>query len=217
MKKYNIFIIKLIIILLIVLLFYKYVQRKYNIITKKIIYSNNNIYLKNILNNYVKENRINLEDLYKVVYDDEGYISNLILNANYLNNVLKSYSSELEMFLNNDSNKYYLSNYFDNFKLNNTTYYLLPLGYLLSGGKNFNMGPNIFFRYDFIYSIAINTRPELKPYGFNNTLFNLYIDISVDINTLMPYINKTNTYTYSYLISSNIINSSLKNALINSN
>lgn len=83
---------------------------------------------------------------------------------------------------------------------------LIPLGYVTNSPILTNIGPKIPIKIETTDVVLGNIRTEIKEYGINNALVEIYIDLVMKINSSLPLNKKTLTLTYNSLIASKIIN-----------
>ena len=77
------------------------------------------------------------------------------------------------------------------------------------GSKNpllVSLGPKIYVPLNFSGAILTNLKTEIKDYGLNNALVEMYVTIKINIDILYPYNKSKEEINYDVLIASSIIN-----------
>ncbi len=69
-----------------------------------------------------------------------------------------------------------------------------------------NLGPKIYFKINFVGSLLTNIRSEIREYGMNNALVELYVTIKVTEQIVAPVAKSNLEIEYDVLISSQVIN-----------
>lgn len=69
-----------------------------------------------------------------------------------------------------------------------------------------NLGPKIYFKVNFVGSVLTNIRSEIRDYGLNNALVELYVTIKVSEELIAPVTKNTQEVEYDVLIASQVIN-----------
>lgn len=66
--------------------------------------------------------------------------------------------------------------------------YYIPLGIVNKNPVLSNLGPKIPIKAEIIGNIRSNIKTELTPYGINNSLLKIYIEVTTNINFIMPFV-----------------------------
>lgn len=69
-----------------------------------------------------------------------------------------------------------------------------------------NLGPDIYVKINFVGSILTNIRSEIKNYGLNNALVELYVTIKITASLITPVKKGSIEIPYDVLIASKVIN-----------
>ena len=127
--------------------------------------------------NYIQEsimdeviNEINISDLYLIKEDLNNKVESVIINTAQVNKILAKTNSNLEKNINNIQN----------------TKLEIPF-YSIFGDTIFSsIGPNIKLKIYPIGSYKCDVKTSATQYGINNTLFEIYITVNMNIETLVP-------------------------------
>ncbi len=89
--------------------------------------------------------------------------------------------------------------------INNGLIIAIPLG--AASGKHLivNLGPKVPVKISFLENLKANLRTEVKAYGINNSLVNVYIKFDIEQNIEMPSAADSFSNEYEMLLSSKLI------------
>lgn len=155
-----------------------------------------------IINDSVKkelDNGLTFEKLFITTYDNNNLstidFDSIIVNK-LLNNVTSNIISSIKSVENgNIDNLNMLKNYNIN-KLKKGIIYEIPLAYSYNNVFLSNISPKIPVKIHMIGNVNSNIRTKVTDYGINNALLEVYLDIEIELQVILP------------LLSSNIINKS---------
>lgn len=138
-----------------------------------------------LANEIIKENYINKNYDYKSFLltstNQKNEIISIDFNSPEITNILNDITSSLILNLNEIENKSFL---------NNDTVYYIPFG-IVSGLSSSNwIGPQIPIKVMNSGSIESKILTKLKPYGINNSLIEISIEINISNRILLPYTNQ---------------------------
>ena len=153
-----------------------------------------------IINDSVKKelnNGLTFEKLFITTYDNNNLstidFDSIIVNK-LLNNVTSNIISSIKSVENgNIDNLDMLKNYNIN-KLKKGIIYEIPLAYSYNNVFLSNIRPKIPVKIHMIGNVNSNIRTKVTDYGINNALLEVYLDIEIELQVILP------------LLSSNIIN-----------
>ena len=153
-----------------------------------------------IINDSVKKelnNGLTFEKLFITTYDNNNLstidFDSIIVNK-LLNNVTSNIISSIKSVENgNIDNLDMLKNYNIN-KLKKGIIYEIPLAYSYNNVFLSNISPKIPVKIHMIGNVNSNIRTKVTDYGINNALLEVYLDIEIELQVILP------------LLSSNIIN-----------
>ena len=212
-KKIAKYLIYIFLILLLNYLLLNYIGKSYLAKLNKLINQNNNVIIKQKINDFIKNNSFSYDDdLYSTIYNDNHEIVDLNMNLNKINIYLSDYITVFSKNLN-DINLEYLKRYYESIKLNKSIYFLISMGILSNNPLLYNYGPKIIFNYDSLYIPSLKIEITAKNYGLNNALIETYLIIHIDQNIFKPFIKTISMYDYKFLVSSRIINGRVSNYL----
>lgn len=81
----------------------------------------------------------------------------------------------------------------------------IPLGAVTGKNLVVNLGPRIPVRLSLLENVNGSIRTEVKDYGINNSLINVYLKIEIEQNIEMPSVAKSFYNDYEMLLSSKMI------------
>ena len=147
-----------------------YAKNKIEIETKSLIVKTINEELNNNIEDY--------ESIYKTVSNSDKEILLLDYDTIKINKILNNITLCL---IDN------LKSIEDSTFLNNNEIYYIPFGAITNLGTSNWIGPQIPIKVMTSGNIESKIITDLKEYGINNLVLEMYIDINVDTNILLPY------------------------------
>lgn len=87
----------------------------------------------------------------------------------------------------------------------------IPLGYLSDSPLLLNLGPKIPINAKTTDVAMGNVKTTIKEYGINNALVEIYIEILLKVDTILPLEKREQDVTYETLVASKIITGSVPN------
>ena len=200
-----------VIILTLVLFFTSLFYQLYGVYSKDTILDVAKIKLNDFMKNFLSSN---------VGYDlikDEGIENVLVINKNKDNEILYvNYDLDIAYKLLDVITKE-LENNIQELKtgnVNDTSFYqnnevlMLKLPFFIGSNNPLlvSLGPKIYVPLNFSGAILTNLKTEIKDYGLNNALVEMYVTIKINIDILYPYNKSKEEINYDVLIASSIIN-----------
>lgn len=200
-----------VIILTLVLFFTSLFYQLYGVYSKDTILDVAKIKLNDFMKTFLSSN---------IGYDlikDEGIENVLVINKNkdneilYVNYDLDIAYKLLEVItkeLENNIQELKTGNVNDTSLYQNNEVLMLKLPFFI-GSKNpllVSLGPKIYVPLNFSGAILTNLKTEIKDYGLNNALVEMYVTIKINIDILYPYNKSKEEINYDVLIASSIIN-----------
>ena len=80
---------------------------------------------------------------------------------------------------------------FEKIKYENKVFYEIPLGALSKNIFLANLGPKLPIKLSIIGDVMSNIKTEVKEYGINNALIEVFINVTVSEKVVMPFISET--------------------------
>ena len=159
----------------------------------------NDILSKSDLNNIVKLNKNNKDEIISIEYDTKLTYK-----------LLKVVTDELYQIVSQTTYKDILDYDFD-IKDDLVIYY--PV--LLSSNNIFlnNLGPKVPVKIKFLSSLLTNINTKVTSYGLNNVLLEIYINITINDDIVIPYYKDKISKDYNVLLSSKVVMGTLPNYL----
>lgn len=200
-----------VIILTLVLFFTSLFYQLYGIYSKDIILDVAKIKLNDFMKNFLSSN---------IGYDlikDEGIENVLVINKNKDNEILYvNYDLDIAYKLldvitkelENNIQELKTGNVNDTSLYQNNEVLMLKLPFFIGGNNPLlvSLGPEIYVPLNFSGAILTNLKTEIKDYGLNNALVEMYVTIKINIDILYPYNKSKEEINYDVLIASSIIN-----------
>lgn len=196
MKKVLILLILLFILLLISI---KIIDNYYSESTKSYIYNETKLMVSNNVNNLIT-NSISpyLDDELVFVNYQNNSVSDVIINTNLYNKILRNINNVLNNVFNNN-----MDNYFK--ELN------IPIGSLISKNLLAGRGINIKIPIRSVGNYKADLKTKTKSIGINTSILEVVIEVEFVVETIVPLNVQTNTVTYEFLLSSVLIQGEVPN------
>ena len=155
-------------------------------------------------------------------------ISNIINTS--INEIIykKSYDNIIEIEKDNNSNIVSLD--FNNKVINEILYlvtddilnnitliekeniiYYIPIGVIHNNSILVNIGPKIPFKIDFLGSVNNETLTEVKEYGINSSMIEIFVIIDLKVQVIMPFRSETVDISKKVLLDSKIVQGKIPN------
>lgn len=131
------------------------------------VYTQN--YIKNAINESVV-NELDIDSMYLITKDSNEKITSVLINTAQVNKILSLTNNSMENSIMKLSEE----------KLE------LPLSIILGENLFNKMGPNISLRILPVGKYECDIISSVSEYGINNSLFEIYINVSVLIETIVP-------------------------------
>ena len=149
-----------------------------------------------VINNFrIKiNNDLTIDNLFDITKDNNGNITSIDFNSKVVNKVLTTTTNSAIMHLKyvedgrvdllNISDNV-LANY-DQKKLRKGIIYSIPMGIIFGNTLLANIGPKLPVKFSLIGSVNSNINTKITNYGINNALIEVYVDLSVELEVILP-------------------------------
>ena len=203
--KINILYIIIISIILLTSIFLSYIN---NNITPKLLdiseYSldtyNNHLIMNFISNDSLSKKELN--DLITIVKNKNDEVISIDYDIKKSYNILQNITNELYEIVSKTSYKDITDHDF-NIKDDLVLYY--PIGLASNSIYYNNLGPKIPVRIKFLSSLVTNLNTKVSNYGINNVLVEIYVDIDIVDDIVIPFKEKNIKKHYNVLLASKVI------------
>ncbi len=197
-KKYIIF---LLIIIVIPILIIRIIDNYFSPKTNEYIYNQTKILVSNTFSSLINEAimpYIDEQQLVQITYKEQNNVSNIILNTQLFNKILNKVYILMEK----------------NFQTNMTNFFKdleIPIGSLISKTIFAGHGHIIDIPITPIGSYKADLKTKTNEIGLNSQMFEVYLEIKVDVETIIPFNPMIHTITSSFLLFSSIIQGEVPN------
>ena len=161
-------------------------------------------------------NGMNIDEMFNIIKNDNGEIATIDFNPAIVNKVLNTTTNVVLINLKaiEEGNIDFIELpdiliSYDKEKLKNGIIYEIPLGTITNSGFLSNLGPQIPIKLNIIGSVESNVKTNIKEYGINNALVEIYIRISVTEQINVPFISKRVTVTSDIPVALKVIQGSV--------
>ena len=142
-----------------------------------------------------KNNNFDVNDIVNTILNKDGEIISVDFNTHYINESLVSINNTIQTNL-----KYLEEGKLDLIGINDTSYkisklgsgiiYQIPFGVISNCPLISDIGPKIPVKTTLIGSVFSNVRSDITPYGINNALLKVYIEVTVTEQVILPFLSK---------------------------
>lgn len=135
------------------------------------------------------------DNLFNISKDSKGNINAIDFNSSTVNKLLTTITSSVELNLKHlEEGRVDLLNVpdsilvsYDKKDLKKGIIYKIPSGAVFNNTILANIGPKVPVRLNLVGSITSNINAKTTNYGINNALIELYVDIKVTLEVILPY------------------------------
>jgi sporulation protein YunB len=203
-KKY---IIILLTILTIPLVLIRVIDNYFSPKTNEYIYNQTKVLVSNTFSSLLNESitpYLNDQELVKISYKDTSSVSGVILNTEVFNKILGKVYILLENTFQNN-----MDNFFKNLEI--------PIGSLVSKTIFAGRGHLIDIPIIPLGAYSVDLKTDCEVLGINSHLLEVYIEIKVVVETIIPFNPLTNEITSKFLLASHVIQGEVPNYYYASN
>ena len=151
------------------------------------------IIINDAVSKKVLEN-LNTNDLFIITRNNNDEIVSIDFNTIVVNKILTTATHQIEIsliYLEKDKiDAIDLPSNIILTKNQEGIYFLIPSGVALNPNFLANLGPKIPVKLELTGSVTSSISTNIKNYGINNALVEVYLNISVTIKVIMPFISK---------------------------
>lgn len=197
-KKYIIF---LLIIIVIPIILIRIIDNYFSPKTNEYIYNQTKILVSNTFSSLINEAimpYIDEQQLVQITYKEQNNVSNIILNTQLFNKILNKVYILME----------------NNFQSNMTNFFKdleIPIGSLISKTIFAGHGHIIDIPITPIGSYKADLKTKTNEIGLNSQMLEVYLEIEIDVETIIPFNPMIHTITSSFLLFSSIIQGEVPN------
>lgn len=186
-------IIILIILIIIGLIFvFRYISKTITPVLLSYAETEAKKFMNIIINKSINECSINNLDDLVIVKEKDGIINTVDFNVNEVNNMLAKIGDKVEENMKKLENGTLTGiPGYDDTDLSKGIIYKFPSALFFKDNVISNIGPKIPVKIDMRGSITTNIDTKLTNYGINNALVEIFINISLDEQILLPFTVKT--------------------------
>lgn len=206
LKKRNLIVLVIIGIIIGVILTFRYVNKKVTPIFLSLAESETEKLATLIINDAVGKqvsDDLKTDNLFELNKDNDGLINSIDFNSNIVNRFLTTITTSVELNLKYlEEGRIDLLNLpdsilisYDKKDLEKGVIYRIPSGAVFNNTFISNLGPKIPVKLNLVGSITSNINTKITNYGINNALIEVYVNLSVTLEVLLPYTKKRTTVT----------------------
>lgn len=201
MKRRNVVLAIIIMLAIFIMIAFNYINNRVTPLFLDIAESETKKFATLIINNSVSDrvsDKLDADNLYNISKDSKGNISSIDFNSVIVNKLLTAITSSIELnlkyleegrvdLINVPKSIFETHNKRD---LNKGIIYKIPSGVVFNNTILSNIGPKVPVRLNIIGSITSNISAKITNYGINNALIELFAEIDVTLEVILPYTKK---------------------------
>lgn len=170
------------------------------------------------INSAVKSTEhISFDDLVEVEYDNNGNVSTLGWNSEAVNRALRSATERAEYYLYGMNKGEQIDidhpslepiefgDSVGDLAAKDPTVVEIPLGQATGNTILANLGPKIPVHFEIVGSLRSDVTHEVKEFGVNAALFEIYIPVTVNVQIVIPFSTMTREVSTRVFIDSRVI------------
>ena len=198
-NSFNI-VISISLVLLLITLIFNYINKKASPIIMEYATLEaqklSSIIINKAVSKHITE-KINSEDIYEITKDESGEIKAIDFNTTLINKFLTETTNSVQMNLKNiengkiDAIEFGDSIFvdYDKKKLEEGIIYEISSGVLFGNPVLANTGPKIPIKISIIGDAISNVSTNVKNYGINNALIEVFVNIKIKEKIILPFYN----------------------------
>ena len=197
-KRRNIVLLILIMVIICVLVVFNYINKRVTPLFLDLAESETEKLATLIINDAVSKqvsDKLTTDALYNISKDSKGSITSIDFNSVTVNKLLTTITSSVELNLKYlEEGRVDLLNVpdsilvsYDKKDLKKGIIYKIPSGAVFNNTILSNIGPKVPVRLNLVGSITSNISAKTTNYGINNALIEVYVDIKVTLEVILPY------------------------------
>lgn len=149
-------------------------------------------------------NMESVDDMIIVTHGADDEIQMIDFNSAMVNRVLTSVTNNLLSSLKEiETNGELLDSEYS--KYSEGVIFEVPIGVVSNNVFLSNLGPKIPVKFSVVGDVFTNINTNIKEYGINNALVEIYVDVSVNEKVIIPFISETINISVSVPISLKLI------------
>lgn len=151
--------------------------------------------ISDILTETIKDSEITniSNNLIKLSYSTDQKINSIYIDSVVSNKILTSINSKLSLLLKKGTIEESIE------KID------LPLGMLISKALFTTLGPDVNIEVLPVSMYKTDIKTNLKEYGINNSIFEVYLNVVIEVETIIPLKQTTINYDTNILLASVIV------------
>jgi len=165
----------------------------------------------------VLEDKINTEELFETVLDKDKRIQVIDLNPIIVNQVLNLVTTTVQQNIKllEDGDVEKILSYgitIDGHRKKNLKKGIIceiPMGIIFKNLVISNIGPRIPIRLHYLGGINGNIKTKITPYGINNALVEVYVELETNAKIILPFASKNTNLKYSIPLVMKVIQGSV--------
>lgn len=201
LSKKNVFVITLILVLLMSFIVISIFNKRFMPIISSYAESEMKRIITLVINRSVgasTTNQLDIDDLFILNKNADEEIITVDFNPVIVNNVLREVTTFVQDNLKKvengdisilDMNDIYIND-LNYQKLSKGIIFEVPFGIIFNNSVLNNIGPYIPIRLNLIGNVTSNVNIDVKEYGINNSIINVYVTVTIEEKMILPLLSK---------------------------
>lgn len=166
---------------------------------------------------------LDIENLFIITKEDDGKIKTIDFNSALVNKFLTTTTSSVQVSLRQieqgNIDTLQLSDdvevEFEKDKLEKGIIFEIPFGIVLHNSLLSNLGPKVPVRLNIMGDITSNIKTQITNYGINNALVEVFINMKIDEQVILPFTSKKISITTDIPVAIKMIQGTVPNYYFN--
>ncbi|WP_338750978.1 sporulation protein YunB [Bacillus sp. FJAT-52991] len=154
-----------------------------------------------VISKAVNKKMVNVMDINDVIETDPGPPSITKLNTEIINRVLAETTNLVQLNLKEaEKGNLEVLELISDVEIENEgtknmegIVYYIPLGQVTNNALLGNLGPQIPIRFHAVGDVSSNVKTKVKPYGINNAYVEVFIELEVNVQIIVPFATEYST------------------------
>ena len=168
--------------------------------------------ISSLINNSVNKiiYKSDYDEIIEIEKDSNANITNLNFNNKSINEILYLVTNDILYNIKQLENGEY-NNLNAEYVTKKDSVYYVPIGIINDSPVLVNIGPKIPFKLDFLGSVNNETITNIKEYGINSSMVEVFVNLNLQVQIILPFKSETFSVNKNILLDSKIIQGKIPN------
>ncbi|CAG9623041.1 sporulation protein YunB [Sutcliffiella rhizosphaerae] len=141
------------------------------------------------INDAIASNVVEEIDIRELIVKHESNNGDYSFNPQVYNKIIAETTKEVQHSMHSLDDGY-TNSATDSASENDGVVYFIPLGMATRTTLFSNLGPDIPVKLEMIGDVVTNIETKIRELGINNTYLEVYVDVSLQVNVIIPFISE---------------------------